>query len=198
MDGMSARLTTAWPVVSAAATVAVLLGFGVCGQARGADQAGAGEAATTQEATSQPASPPATTRPATTRPAGATSRPAGAGKGDFWRKDGGGAGTMWKLLAYVVVILVLGAGALVVTRKFLPRLRIAGGREMSVVETAHLAPRVTLHLVEAGGKRFMVGATRERVSMLAEIGTKFPDIADVAREMGRADAADPMISEGDE
>jgi len=98
---------------------------------------------------------------------------------------------MWKLLAYVVVILVLGAGALVVTRKFLPRLRMAGGREMAVVETAHLAPRVTLHLVEVGGKRFMVGATRERVSMLAEIGTSFPDIAEVAREMDTA-------AEGDE
>ena len=98
---------------------------------------------------------------------------------------------MWKLLAYVVVILLVGAGALVVTKKFLPRLRTAGGREMSIVETAHVAPRVTLHLVEVGGQRFMVGATRERVSMLAEIGRRFPDIAQVAREMDRLDAADP-------
>jgi len=94
---------------------------------------------------------------------------------------------MWTMLASVVVILVLGAVALVMTKKYLPRLRAGSGREMAVLETVHLAPRVTVHVVQVGPKRFMLGATRERVSMLAELGQAFPDIAEVADQMDEAD-----------
>lgn len=112
--------------------------------------------------------------------------------GEYWRSGNGhtASATLWRLLAYVVVILVLGAAALIVTKKFLPRLRSAGGREMTVVETVHLGPRTTVHLVEVASRRFMLGATRDRVSMLAELSGTFPDIAEVARQMDRADAAE--------
>ena len=152
------------------------------------------------QARSRPASRPATTQSAPAR-AGAISRPSAKGKGGgtFWRERGaerGGATLMWTMLASVVVILVLGAAALVVTKKFLPSLRARSGRDLAVLETVHLAPRVTVHLVQAGGKQFMLGTTREHVTMLAEVGLAFPDIADVADRMDQA--ANPAVSEGDQ
>lgn len=155
---------------------------------RPAMSAGAG-----QKSTTKPAASRAQTRPATTRPAGG-----GKTGGQFWRNQDGpsAAGTLWKMLAYVVVILVLGAGAMVVTKKVLPRLRSGGGGQMAVTETVHLGAAATVHLLEVDGRRFMVGATRERVSMLAELGGTFPDIEDLARKMDQDDSR--PVPEGDE
>ena len=211
---MPRRITPTWLPAIVAAAVMVLVGAAACPAAPADDQT-TGKGPDTRPATSRPATrpaaskpaahvsrpagdpEPATSRPATqpaaSGPAGPISRPAGDPKtgGEFWRSSDGrsAAGTLWKLLAYVVVILILGAAALIVTKKLLPRLRAAGGREMAVVETVHLGPRTTVHLVEAAGRRFMLGATRDRVSMLAELTGTFPDIAEVARKMDQADAA---------
>ncbi len=76
---------------------------------------------------------------------------------------------LWQMLAYVLVILVLGAAAIVVVRKVLPRLRAATGKRISVLETVYLSPRQTVHLLQVGKQRFLVAGTRERISMLAEV-----------------------------
>jgi len=76
---------------------------------------------------------------------------------------------LWQMLAYVLVILVLGAAAIIVVRKVLPRLRAATGKRISVLETVYLSPRQTVHLLQVGKQRFLVAGTRERISMLAEL-----------------------------
>ena len=203
MHGVSQQITRVRRLALLVAATMLASGQALC---RGADDAGgaagAGKTATKPAADAREATGPATsrpsTRPVTSRPAAPASRPSGEpkGGGEFWRdrQAGSAGGTLWRLLAYVVVILVLGAAALVVTKKFLPRLRMAGGQELAVAETVHLAPRVTVHLVRVGGRRFMVGATRERISMLAEVTGTFPDIAEVAEQMERGARA-PMGEE---
>jgi len=188
---MSTRCVGAWLLGLLAA-----VGVFSADAARGQDATTQPATATTQPVTTQPVTTqPAATQPASTQPSSATTKPAAKGKGGFWQGnyEGGSGTTLWTMLASVLVILALGGAAMVVTKKYLPRLRAAGGRELAVLETVHLGPRVTVHLVKAGGKRFMLGATRERVSMLAEVGEAFPDIADLAERMDSE--ANPVVSE---
>ena len=81
----------------------------------------------------------------------------------------------WEMLAYVVVILVLGGVAIFVIRRVLPRLRTVTGKRVSVLETVYLGPRQTVHLIQAGGRKFLVAGTRERVNVLAEVTGAFPE-----------------------
>lgn len=74
-----------------------------------------------------------------------------------------------EMLASVLVILLLGGIALVVTRRVLPRFKKPRAGNMSVLETVHLGPRKSMHLVQVGSRRLLVGSTRDQVSMLAEV-----------------------------
>ncbi|MHC4561685.1 MAG: FliO/MopB family protein [Planctomycetota bacterium] len=76
---------------------------------------------------------------------------------------------MWKMLASVIVVLVLGAACLVVTKKLLPRMRIRAGRQLQVVETMYLGPKATIHLVRIGRKSLLVGATRDGLTSLGDV-----------------------------
>ena len=93
-------------------------------------------------------------------------------------KDSDGGSTppaMWKMLAYMLVIVVLGVGAIVVVRKVLPRIGAAmpSGKRISTIETAHLGPRKTVHLLQVGTRKILVGGTREGLSMLADVTDAF-------------------------
>ena len=74
-----------------------------------------------------------------------------------------------QMVAAVIVILVLGGVALLVIKKFIPRLAVSTGKTISVVESIYLGPRLTVHLVDVAGQRFLLSSTRDRISMLAEV-----------------------------
>jgi flagellar biogenesis protein FliO len=94
-------------------------------------------------------------------------------------KDGSDTeGAMWKMFASVVVVLVLGAACLVVTKKLLPRMGVRSGRQIQVVETMHLGPKAAVHLVRVGTKSLLVGATREGLTSLGDVTDAVADDAD--------------------
>ena len=45
----------------------------------------------------------------------------------------------------------------------------AGNRQLTIKETLHLSPRRSIHLVQAGNRTLLIGATDQAVSFLAEI-----------------------------
>lgn len=96
-----------------------------------------------------------------------------------------------ELLAIVVVILLLGGVAWFVLRKLLPRWRVTGTqRQVQVLETTHLNPRQTVVLLKVGSKRLLVAATRERVSMLADVtDAQTDESTDFAETLSQADDA---------
>lgn len=85
---------------------------------------------------------------------------------------------LWQMLAYVLVILLLGGVAIFVFKRVLPRIRRVAGKRVCVVETTYLGPRQTVQLLQVGNKKFLLGGTRERISMLAEVTGAFPEQAD--------------------
>ena len=140
----------------------------------GAAEPGAdGEAGGTIQ-NSQPASRPTPTSTQASRPL----------KSLFGDRDSdgdlrdGSTDVLWRMLAYVLVILALGALGMVVVKRWLPRMGVAPsrGREVTVIETTHLASRRTVHLVQVGNRRFLLGSTDQSVAMLAEVTSAFPEV----------------------
>lgn len=82
---------------------------------------------------------------------------------------------LWQMLAYVLLILAIGAVGIFLARRVLPRMRAVGGKRIQLVETVYLGPRQTLHLVRVGRKSLLVAGTRERISMLADVTGAFEE-----------------------
>ena len=87
--------------------------------------------------------------------------PGGAGDGD--------PGFMGAMLKSILFIIILGGIAIYLSKKFMPKLRPTSGQDICIRETIHLGPNKTMHLVEVGKKKFLVGSTSENISMLADV-----------------------------
>jgi flagellar biosynthetic protein FliO len=77
---------------------------------------------------------------------------------------------MRQFVLAICLVVLLGGCAWYVTKKFGTRLAMTRGKDISVVETVHLGPHKTLHLVEVGGRqKLLIGSTNENISMLADV-----------------------------
>ena len=74
-----------------------------------------------------------------------------------------------KMMFSVALVIVLGVAALYLSKKVLPKVTNAPGKEIHVLETAYLGPRKALHLVEVGHQRLLIGSTHESIAMLAHV-----------------------------
>lgn len=95
----------------------------------------------------------------------------------FWLKDTGTAGSssfsgtelFYKTMLAVVLVAALGTAAIFMTKKFLPKIANFQGREIRVIETVHLGPRKSVHLLEIGSRRLLIGSTNENIRKLADL-----------------------------
>ena len=78
-------------------------------------------------------------------------------------------GIYYRMMLAVLIVVVLGAAAIYVSRKLLPRITNLPGKEIRVAETVHLGPKKAVHVLEVGGRRFLIGSTSESVTKLADI-----------------------------
>jgi len=94
-----------------------------------------------------------------------------ANDANLWsqRNDLGTGDLVSKTVIAVLIVAAFGAAAIYVSKKFLPKLTNLPGREIRIVETAHLGPRKAVHLVKIGNQRFLVGSTNENIIMLANV-----------------------------
>ena len=91
---------------------------------------------------------------------------------DLSNNDNGMVGTLFKS---VLMIIVLGGVAVYLSRKFMPKIRPTSGRDISIRETIHLGPQKTVHIIEVGSKRFLVGSSSESINMLADVTENLED-----------------------
>jgi len=84
--------------------------------------------------------------------------------------DNFGAGELrFKTMISVLLVIALGAAAIYVSRKLLPRITNLPGKEIRIIETLHIGPRKTVHLMEIGNQRLLIGSTNENITMLADV-----------------------------
>ena len=149
---------------------AALLGL-VSTSARAQPAAGPKHPTTAQSPADASGEPPATQRTDQLKPG-------------LFGKDDGPPGPLdmtkllWQMLAYVLVILALGGAIILLVKRVLPKLRAVRGKSISVVETIHLGPRQSVHLLQVGRQKLLIAGAREQISMLAEVTEAFPEETD--------------------
>ncbi|MGB2824348.1 MAG: flagellar biosynthetic protein FliO [Phycisphaerae bacterium] len=107
-----------------------------------------------------------------------------------------GGGVLSRMLAYAVVILLLGGAAVFLTKRYLPRAKSPSGRRIRVVDSVYLAPRKQLHVLEVGPQRFLVASCRDNVTMISELKPSFSEVYEEKKAV--ADRAAPSAGEGQE
>jgi len=87
----------------------------------------------------------------------------------------------FKTMLAVLLVIVLGAAAIYTSKKLLPRITNLPGKRIHILETVHLGPRKTVHLIEVGGQQLLIGSTNENITTLADL-TGFASI-DIHRDL---------------
>ena len=59
-----------------------------------------------------------------------------------------------KMMLSVLLVVILGAGAIYVSRKFGAKIGNLSGKEIRIIETAHLGPRKAVHLLKIGNQQY--------------------------------------------
>jgi len=75
----------------------------------------------------------------------------------------------FKMIFSVLFLVVLGAAAIYVSKRFGAKITKLTGKEIRIAETVHLGPRKAVHLLEVGGRRFLIGSTNESITRLADL-----------------------------
>ncbi len=89
----------------------------------------------------------------------------------------GGKELFFKMMLSVLLVVALAVGALFLSKKLLPNITKASGKEIRVVETTYLGPRKALHLVEIGNQRLLIGSTNENITALAHMDDAWLDLS---------------------
>jgi len=95
--------------------------------------------------------------------------------------NSGSGELFFRAMLAVLFVVVLGAAAIYVSKKLLPKITNLPGKEIRVVETTYLGPRKAVHLLEIGDRRFLIGSTNENITKLADLTSVFTDLS--AQEM---------------
>jgi len=101
--------------------------------------------------------------------------------------DGSGGdvtGLMWQMIAATLVVLVVGAVALFMLKRVLPKLKNVSHKRICVLETAYLGSRKAVHLLQVGSVKLLVASGPEGITKLDNVTSAFPqEYADVAHRM---------------
>ena len=87
-----------------------------------------------------------------------------------------GTELFYKTMLAVVLVAILGGAAIFMTKRFLPKIANLQGREIRIIETVHLGPRKSVHLIEIGPRRLLIGSTNENIRKLADLTEFSTDI----------------------
>ena len=80
-----------------------------------------------------------------------------------------------KMMLMVLLVAVLGMAVIYVSKKVLPRFTSLPAKRIKVVETVHLGPRKTVHLLKVDNQLILVGSTNEYITRLSDILVEPPD-----------------------
>jgi flagellar biogenesis protein FliO len=102
-----------------------------------------------------------------------------AGDPNFSKTPGNSSGNkelFYKMMLSVLLVVALGAAAIYTSRKLLPRITNLPGKEVRIVETIHIGPRKTLHLLKIGNQCLLLGSTGENITKLADVTDALADL----------------------
>lgn len=75
----------------------------------------------------------------------------------------------YKMMLSVGLVIVLGVAIIYSSKKLIPKFGNPAGKKIKIIETIHLGPRKTVHLLEVANRQILVGSTNERITKLADL-----------------------------
>ncbi len=75
----------------------------------------------------------------------------------------------FKMMISVLLVVALGIAVVYLSKRLLPRITNLPSKEIRVVSTVHIGPRRSIHLIEAGNQRILIGSTNESITKLVDI-----------------------------
>jgi len=75
----------------------------------------------------------------------------------------------FRVVLAILLVVVLGAAAIYISKKFLPRIANLAGKKIHIIETVYLGPRKAVHLLKIGNRQLLIGSTSESITKLADI-----------------------------
>lgn len=80
-----------------------------------------------------------------------------------------------RMMFMVLLVLILGAAAIYLSKKLLPKFTHMSGKKIRVLETVHLGSRKSLHLITIGKRTLVIGSTSENITKLADVTEQFSE-----------------------
>jgi len=75
----------------------------------------------------------------------------------------------FKMMFSVLLVVVLGAAAIYISKRYGARISNLPGKKIRIIETVHIGPRKAVHLVKAGNRELLIGSTTESITKLADL-----------------------------
>lgn len=82
----------------------------------------------------------------------------------------------FRFMVSVLFLLGLIIGGIYISKRFLPKITSISDKEIRIIETVHLGPRKSVHLLEIGDRRFLIGSTNENITRLADLTNAFSKV----------------------
>jgi len=74
----------------------------------------------------------------------------------------------YKMIFAIVVVIVLAIAAVFVLKK-LPMIAKLPSRQIKVIESISLGQHCRIHIIEAGGRKLLIGSTNQTITRLADL-----------------------------
>jgi flagellar biosynthetic protein FliO len=91
-------------------------------------------------------------------------------------RQSSGQELFFKMILSVLLVIVLGVGVIYVSKRFLPKIPRLGVRDIKIAESISLGPNKTVHLLEVGNRKILLGSTNENIRMLADVTDALTDL----------------------
>lgn len=88
---------------------------------------------------------------------------------------GGNQELFFKMMLSVLLVITLGAVAIYVSRRLLPRITNLPGKRICVLETHYIGPKKAIHLIEIDNHRLLIGSANENITLLADLACALTD-----------------------
>lgn len=103
------------------------------------------------------------------------------------RPERGSDRLFYQMAISIALVLGLGAIALWLSKKVVPRLSQTRGKHLKLVETLTLGTRAAVHIIEAGDRKLVIGVTGDRITRLAELNDFSETLAQAQSQDGSED-----------
>ena len=76
-----------------------------------------------------------------------------------------------RMITATILVVVMGAIAIFLSKKVLPKITAPQGRQIRLIETIHLGSRKSLHLIQVADQKILVGSSSEHITKIADINS---------------------------